>query len=347
MTRRALRPAVRWLLCLGAAVCAGPAVPARAAGVEDPVRVERTVFLMGTFATFVTETADREAGLAKLERMVRVIEEAEAELSTWRDDSVLSRVNRQPVGEPFPLPAVTCGLLSRVARWHAETNGAFDPAVGGLVDVWGLRREGRQPRDEELRAALAAAGLEHFSLDPEACSVTRRTAATLDAGGFGKGEALERVRDAERGRPGAWFIDFGGQMAVSGEASDGSWTVGVAHPARRDVSVLELSLTAGSLASSGGSERDLVLDDGSRIGHVFDPRSGRPVVRPTSVTVWHESAFVADLLSTALYVMGQEEGLAWAAAHGIAACFIVPDGDSGAVAFRATPAFEARFPLPL
>ena len=347
MTRLAARRAMSWMLLLGAAACGGPVISLTAAQLDEPVRVERTVFLMGTFATFVTETVDRETGLEKLERMVRVIERTEGELSTWREDSVLSAVNRQPVGAPFSVPAATCGLLSRVAQWHAETNGAFDPAVGVLVAVWGLRREGRRPGDDALQAALAAAGFEQVSLDPEACIVTRRTAATLDAGGFGKGEALDRVRDAERGRPGTWFIDFGGQMAVSGEASDGAWTVGVAHPARRDVSVLQLSLTAGSLASSGGSERDLVLDDGSRIGHILDPRSGRPVSRAASVTVWHESAFVADAVSTALYVMGPEEGIAWAAAHGIAACFIVPDGDSGAVAFRATPAFESRFPLPL
>ena len=346
MTRLAARHAISWMLCLGAAACGGPA-SLNAAQLDQPVRVERTVFLMGTFATFVTETVDRETGVAKLERMVRVIERTEGDLSTWREDSVLSAVNGQPVGAPFPVPAATCGLLSRVAEWHAETNGAFDPAVGSLIDVWGLRREGRQPRDDEIQAALAAAGFEHLSFDPEACVVTRRAAVTLDAGGFGKGEALDRVREAERGRPGAWFIDFGGQMAVSGEASGGSWTVGVAHPARRDLSVLELSLAAGSLATSGGSERDLLLDDGSRIGHILDPRNGRPVSRSASVTVWHESALVADALSTALFVMGPEQGIAWAAARGIAACFILADSDSGDVAFRATHGFEARFPLPL
>ena len=346
MTRLAVRGAMAWMLCLGAAACGGPGLSLHAAQLDQPVRVERTVFLMGTLATLVAETADREAGLAKLERMVRVIEDAESELSTWRDDSVLSAVNRQPVGEVLQLPATTCALLGRVTKWHAATDGAFDPAVGSLVDAWGLRAEGRHPNTARLRAAMAAAGLEHLEIDPEACNVTRRAAVTLDAGGFGKGEALDRVREAARGRPGAWFIDFGGQMAVSGEASDGPWTVGVAHPARRDMSVLELSLTAGSLASSGGSERDLVLDDGSRIGHILDPRSGRPVSRAATVTVWHESAFVADAVATALYVMGPEEGIAWAAAHGIAACFIVPDGDSGAVAFRATRAFESRFPLP-
>lgn len=346
MTQLARRRTAARLACLGAAVCGLATAPARAAGVETPVRVERTVFLMGTFATFVAEAIDREAGLAKLERMVRIVEETEAELSTWRDDSVLSSVNRQPVGETLPLPAETCDLLARVAQWHAATGGAFDPAVGSLIDAWGLRGAGRRPGDDALRAARAAAGFERLALDADGCSVTRRAAVTLDAGGFGKGEALDRVREAERDRPGAWFIDFGGQMAVSGEAADGPWTVGVAHPARRDTAVLDLSLAAGSIATSGGSERDLILADGTRIGHIVDPRTGRPVSRAASVTVWHDDGFAADLLSTALYVMGPDRGITWAAARGIAACFIAFDRDEADVTFHATPAFEARFPLP-
>ena len=346
MTRLASRVAVRRLLCLGAAVCGLATAPVRAAGVENPVRVERTVFLMGTLATFVTEAIDRETGLAKLERMVRIVERTEAELSTWRDDTVLSALNRQPVGEALRLPGGTCALLARVGDWQEATGGAFDPAIGTLIDAWGLREEGRHPDDDELEAALAGAGFENLSLDPERCAVTRDAAVILDAGGFGKGAAIDRVRAAERGREGVWRIDFGGQMAVSGEASDGPWTVGVAHPARRGTAVLDLSLAAGSIATSGGSERDLVLEDGSRIGHIIDPRDGRPVLRSASVTVWHESAFVADALSTALYVMGPDEGIAWAAARGVAACFIAIEPGSADVTYRATPAFEVRFPLP-
>ena len=346
MKQLTVRRAVWWMLCCGVAAWGGAVRSLNAAQLDPPVRVERAVFLMGTLATFAAETADRETALAKLERMVRVVEETEAELSTWRDDSVLSALNRRPVGEALRLPGGTCALLARVADWQAATGGAFDPTIGRLIDVWGLREEGRHPDEDELEAALAGAGFENLSLDPEGCAVTRDAAVVLDAGGFGKGEALDRVRAAERGREGVWRIDFGGQMAVSGEASDGPWTVGVAHPARRDRAVLELALAAGSIATSGGSERDLVLQDGSRIGHVIDPRNGRPVIRSASVTVWHESAFVADVLSTALYVMGPDQGIAWAAARGVAACFIAFDRDAGAVAFRATPAFEGRFPLP-
>ncbi len=346
--RLVVRRAVRWLpswLAVASSVLAAAPLPAGTGA--EPVRVERTVFLMGTLATFVAETADRETALAKLERMVRVVEHTEAELSTWRQDSVLSAVNRQPPGEPLPLPVRTCRLLARVASWRAATGGAFDPAIGSLIEAWDLRGAGRRPTVAALEAARAAAGFGHLALDVDSCVVARRAAVTLDAGAFGKGEALDRVRAAERGRPGTWRIDFGGQMAVSGEASGGPWVVGVAHPARRDVAVLELSLAAGSLATSGGSERDLRLDDGVRIGHLIDPRSGRPVSRSASVTVWHGNALVADILSTALYVMGPLEGIAWAESHGIAACFISVDPDSDDVIVRATQPFAARFPPPL
>ena len=323
------------LLCLAAA--AQPAAT---------VRVERTVFLMGTAATLVTEAPDRPAALAQLERMVRVMEATEAELSTWRDDSVLSRLNRQPLGVPRPVPPSVCGLLGRLAAWRQATGGAFDPAVGRLVEAWGLRGEGRRPTRAALAAARARTGLQHVTIDSETCTVARRADVALDAGGFGKGEALDRMRDALRDPSSPWLVDFGGQVAVSGARSDGAWPVAIAHPARRGAPAAELHLAAGSLATSGGSERDLAIGGGERIGHILDPRSGEPVRRRGSVVVWHRDAFAADVLSTALHVMGPDDGLAWAAARGIAACFLQAEAASDAVVFQPTPAFATRFALP-
>ncbi len=310
------------------------------------VRVERTVFLMGTAATLVAEAPDRTTGLAQLERMVLVIEATEAELSTWRDDSVLSRLNRQPLGAARPVPPSVCGLLGRLAAWRQATGGAFDPAVGRLVEAWGLREGGRRPTTAALAAARARTGLRHLTVDAEACTAARRADVTLDAGGFGKGEAIDRVRDALRDRAGAWLIDFGGQVAVAGARSDGAWPVAIAHPERRGAPAAELQLSAGSLATSGGSERDLTSSGGERIGHILDPRTGEPVGRRGSVVVWHRDAFAADVLSTALHVMGPEPGLAWAAARGIAACFLQAAAASDEVVFRPTPAFATRFALP-
>ncbi|MCE2543450.1 MAG: FAD:protein FMN transferase, partial [Acidobacteria bacterium] len=99
--------------------------------------------------------ADRDAALARLERMVRVVEDTEAELSTWRDDSALSALNRQPVGAPLSVSPPVCELLGRLEGWRRATAGAFDPAVGSLIDAWGLRAAGRRPDEAELRMAVA------------------------------------------------------------------------------------------------------------------------------------------------------------------------------------------------
>ena len=319
------------------------AVASSAAVALAQAPVERSVYLMGTIATFAVDAADRAAGVAQLERMVRVVEAAETELSTWRDDSVLGRLNRHPVGEGMRAPVAVCDLLERLATWRAATGGAFDPAIGSLIAAWDLRRDGRQPDDAALAVALRNAGGEHLAVargGSVGCAVTRSVEVTLDAGAFGKGEALDRVRHAEGEAADDWMIDFGGQIAVSG----GSWPVAIAHPVRRNEAALDVTLSGGSLATSGGSERDVMLPDGTRIGHILDPRTGRPVTVPQafSVSVWHEDALDADILSTALYVMGPDDGLAWAEARGIAACFLVAD-TAERVTVRATSAFEARF----
>ena len=326
------------LLCLAAAACQQHA---------PSVRVERTVVLMGTTATFAAAAADRAAALARLERMVRVVEATEAELSTWRDDSALSALNRQPPGEPLPLEPQLCDLLGRLAGWREATGGAFDPAIGSLVDAWDLRGAGRRPDGAALSAARARAGWPLLGLDRDNCTINRRADVTLDAGAFGKGEALDRVRAAERDHPGAWRIDFGGQVAVGGGADGAAWPLALAHPARRHAPVAELQLAGGSLATSAVSERTFTLDGGELAGHILDPRSGAPVVRPASVAVWHPNAFTADVLSTALYVMGPDAGLAWAEERGFAACFIVPAAGTDAVELLATPdpPFEQRFPF--
>ena len=299
---------------------------------------------MGTWATLVARSPDRAAGLKALERMVRAIERTEASLSTWRADSVLGALNRQPVGEPFGLPAALCGLWPRLARWHGLTGGAFDPAIGRLVEAWGLRAGGTVPAPEVLDAARAATGLAHFRFDAGTCRVTRTADATLDAGAFGKGEALRRLVDTSAGGD-PWMVDFGGQIAVGGKPAGAGWPVAIAHPARRHQAALALTLVTGSLATSAASERSREVD-GRPAAHILDPRTGQPIHRRGSVTVWHEDPLAADILSTALYVMGADAGLDHAERHAVAALFLTPRPDSGAgpVSVRASRTFEVRFP---
>ena len=308
-----------------------------------PVQVRRDVYLMGTRASLQAYAPDRPTGLNRIEGFLRILEATEEELSTWQAGSAISRLNRHPLGESFGLNPSLCDLFSRLKTWTDRTGGAFDPGVGTLLEAWGLHAGGRRPTEGELQDALETTGFENLSLDAEACLVTRDRAVLIDVGAFGKGDALDRVWDySVDASVDGWMIDLGGQIMVRGARPDGeSWSVDLAGPLNRTQSVLTIQMKEGSLATSGGSERDIGTGE-TRIGHILNPRTGHPIQTSATATVWHERALVADILSTALYVMGVDEGLAWAETHGIAAIFLIPD-DAGHVEARATSLFEEEF----
>ena len=322
----------------------GMAIPVRPVAGTASIDVSREVFVMGTRATLVTYARDRVVGLARLDGFLRIIEETERELSTWRPDSQLSRLNRHPVGAPFALDDRLCELFRTVRYWQHESLGAFDPAVGALIDVWGVRTGGAIPSADDQSRARAVSGFQHLAFDPRGCTIARTVDVTMDAGAFGKGEALDRVRTS-RLTEDPWLIDFGGQVAAHGRPPGrAGWPVGLAHPNDRMAHVLELLVSGGSLAVSGGSERDLDVR-GTRVGHILDRRTGAPVVGGGAVAVWDDRALVADILSTALYVMGPADGIPWANARGLAACYLsASDADSlGPTTGVASRAFSGRF----
>jgi thiamine biosynthesis lipoprotein len=305
---------------------------------DNAAVVSRDAYLMGTRAYLETFAPDRATGLAVLETALATLERTEQQLSTWRGDSAISTLNRAPIGLPWKAEHGMCELFAELFTWQASTNGTFDPAVGALAAAWNIHDRGAEAPDAALHEARQRSGVMHLDFDRQQCTLTRRADVTIDVGAFGKGEALDRAGAVLSGS--TWMIDLGGQVAVGGTRPDGKpWIVPVAHPAERQRAILQVQLTSGSLSTSGGSERDLRVGD-TRVGHILDPRSGRPAPFDGSVVAWHERALAADILSTALYVMGPEQGLSWAGARGIAAAYLIPDG--GSVRVAATPEFTAR-----
>jgi thiamine biosynthesis lipoprotein len=152
-----------------------------------------------------------------------------------------------------------------------------------------------------------------FRFADSRASVTRRCAgAWIDTGGFGKGTALRAARAALREHHiASAFLNFGGQVLALGADRGADWVVPVAHPGRRHDEAARLRLRDRSASTSSQSER-FVDADGRRLGHVLDPRSGEPVPAWGSVTVVAEDPALADVLSTALLVLGPDAALAWA-----------------------------------
>lgn len=143
-------------------------------------------------------------------------------------------------------------------------------------------------------------------------AVRTRAALRIEEGGFGKGIGLdEAVAAAARSGATRAVIDLGGQIAVLGSADQ---AFAVADPRDRMHPVLEVVVDHGSLATSAASERGITVA-GRPFGHVLDPRTGRPAPDFGSVTVWATDAVTADALSTALFVLGPDRALAFAAEH--------------------------------
>jgi thiamine biosynthesis lipoprotein len=298
--------------------------------------VEREAYLMGTRAWLGTYAPDRAKALSALDSALAVLERSEAELSTWRADSAISALNRVPLGVPWRASGDLCRMFETLYAWSDASGHAFDPAIGALTTAWGIHDRARVPERIEVTQALRQSGLDRLDFDRPSCTLTRRADVTIDVGGFGKGEALDRAAAA---LPSAsWMIDLGGQIAVGGPRPGGDpWPIDIAHPLHRDRAFLRVFLWSGSLSTSGGSERDLLVA-GQRVGHILDPRTGFPAAFAGSVTVWHERALVADVLSTALYVLGPEEGLRWADARDLSVCYLIPE--RGEVRVVASDAFR-------
>lgn len=235
----------------------------------------------------------------------------EAACSTWDPASIWSRLNAAQ-GLPVALDPEWIALLAEMKGWHQRTEGAFDPVLLALVRTWGLRLGGAKPADVELRMARGASGADLLDLDMVAHTARlRHASAGVEEGGFLKGYALDRMRMVSKA-PSGW-IDFGGQILAWGRPRP----VSLADPLDRRRPRLHLVLQNASLSSSGTAERGR---------HILDPRGGEPCAAWGATAVVASRALTADVLSTALFVLGPEAGLAWAEAHQVAAAFLMNDG---------------------
>jgi thiamine biosynthesis lipoprotein len=298
------------LLLAVATAPAAPAAPAAEAG-------ERRVLAMGTTLDVTVRLPERERALAAAEAAIAEVRRIEDLLTTWREGGPLSRVNGSAPREEVRIDTELSALLSAVFDWSARTRQAFDPTVLPLVRVWDLRGKGRIASEAEIAAARGSTGADRFRLDPARGTVVRLDPrAGIDEGAWGKGYALDRAatRLREAGVANA-LLDLGGQILAMGvDAGGAAWTVSIAHPRQRRRPVVRVALPPGaSLSTSGDSERSLLVGNRA-IGHLLDPRTGAPAPDFGSVSVVSPSALLADILSTAFFVLGPEDGLQLSAA---------------------------------
>lgn len=306
-------------------------VVAAAAAVAAPPGVEREEarYVMGTLATVRATAPDEAAALAALDAAWGALAQVDARMSTWRDDSDLSRVNAGAAAGPVPVPPDLARVVAAALRVADDSGGAFDPTVLPLLRAWGLHGGvPREPDPAELAAILAATGARYVQVDTLAGTIGfRRDGVALDLGGIAKGYALDAARAAMiTAGAVAGVLDLGGNLLVFGHAVRQAGIVDPADPSR---TVATVPVAEAAVATSGQYERYVEVDGRAR-GHILDPRSGLPVERRGSVTVVATSGMLADALATAVFVLGVEAGEELVARHpGTGCIMVVPDRAGG------------------
>ena len=267
------------------------------------------------------------------------------EMSTYMPDSALSRFNSAPPGQWFSVPEGVIEVAAAAAVLSHESGGAFDVTVGPLVNLWGFGPEevDGTPSRQDVTEALARVGHERLEVRQDPPALRKQGELYVDMSAIAKGHGVDRLvtRLQQQGCE-SMLVDVGGEVRAHGlSPSNQAWRVGVEvpDPTRHGTVQRVVRLSDGAIATSG-DYRNFLEGEGRHYSHTIDPRTGYPVDHNlASVSVIHPSAMWADGYATLLNVLGDNDGLAFARTHGLAAMFIVR-GESG-LEERYTPSFES------
>lgn len=234
------------------------------------------------------------------------------ELHAWQP-SELSELNAAFArGEGKAVSPELVAMLRDAAQLSAQSQGLFNPSIGGLIRLWGFQSDEFKPvlPDEKEIAALVQAGPQMADLvfDNDKVS-SRNRAVRIDLGGYAKGYALDRAALLlkQQGIRNA-LINIGGNILALGQHGSRAWRVGIQHP-RQSGALASLELHDGeAIGTSGDYQRYFELD-GKRYCHLIDPRSGWPVQGVRAVTVLTRgphAGVLSDVVSKPLFVAGKE-----------------------------------------
>ena len=300
---RCVIAAVVLAFLLPAAVHAGPAH-----AIDYDSRV------MGTVVNLTIWTDDEgnaaEAANAVFEEFRRV----DRLMSSWRPDSEVSAINANAGIQPVVVDEEVLNVIERAQQTSKRTGGAFDITVGAFRGLWKFDQDmdGSIPDDSEIAERAGLVNYRDVILDPKRhTAMLRRPRMRITLGGIAKGYAVDRAVAILRRRG---FSDFvihaGGDIYAAGRHAGRPWHVGIRDPRGAANSIFAVAeIDDASFSTSGDYERGFVRN-GVRYHHIIDPATGRPAKRSRSVTVRAADAITADMWSTALFILGPDQGLA-------------------------------------
>lgn len=261
------------------------------------------------------------------------VDKVDRQMSTWKPDSELSRLNALPPQQWFEVPEELVAVLDAAVRVGVQSDGAFDIGVGDLVNTWGFGPAGSSPDARQasaLKEDVYQPASDVLELDLVQRRVRKRASITLDLSGIAKGygvDALARCLDSFGIT--RYLVGIDGEMRAKGHKPDGqAWAVAIEKPVRHVREVMGVMELVDDAIATSGDYRHWIEVEGRQLGHTMSPLERQPVHnRLAAVTVVMSSCMLADAWATALLVLGEVAGVKMAQKRGMDALFVLRDGD--------------------
>jgi thiamine biosynthesis lipoprotein len=297
------KPSRRDFVVLGVGALVVASVPWRS---RRRVLAQRTIPSMGTVADFTVIHRDEQYAQAAITAAIARLRMVESLMTRYQPSSDVGRANRNAGRDGVIVTPETATVLTAALDWASRTEGAFDPALGGAIDLWDVGHRTSPPPADAVRR-YAARGL-YRALDVGTWSGHRGVRFTqpdvgIDLGGIAKGYGVDQAVAVLR----EWgitdaLVNVGGDLYAMGRSADGgSWRVGVRSPERADRLVAEFDLEDAAVATSG-DYLQYFDHHGRRYHHLLDPATGEPTVsRMRSITLRASDCMTADAAATACF----------------------------------------------
>lgn len=337
------------LLLVGGAVLLSACGPAK----ESRQGVVIQGKTMGTYyrVSMVGLDKSREADLrAQIEAQLK---EDDHQLSTYKEDSVLSRFNQYNGNQPQPISAGMADAVVTSLRIGQKTGGAMDITVGPLVNLWGFgpqKEPVKTPTQQQIDSAKAQTGLQHLQVTQQmngAYLQKNLPGMYVDLSTVGEGYATDHLaRLVESNGISNYLVSVGGAVVSRGKNPQGkTWQVAIQKPTDKEDAVEAIVDLQGMGISTSGSYRNYYELDGQRLSHIIDPATGRPITHKlVSATVIAPTALEADGWDTGLMVLGTKKALALAEKEHLAVYLITKEENGFKVSM--TPQFKAYLRKP-
>ncbi len=296
---------------------------------NEPEIIKISGAKMGT-SYHITVVADQLPPENLEQQIEQLLSDVDNSMSTYKKDSEISHYNRMPVGQTMTISQEFAEVVRISQKIWQLTDGAFDPTIGPLVDLWGfgpVERHDSIPSSQAIVQAKTKIGFDSVVLEDQVLSKTKSVA--LDVSAVAKGYAVDRVADLlEMLALPDYLVEIGGEIRVSGFNSDGvAWRIAMEQPQLFAEVDRIIDITDIAVATSG-DYRNYFEKDGIRYSHTIDPKSGRPIGHNlASVTVLSPSCAEADAWATAFSVIGAEQSLELAQEHDLAVYMLVRENE--------------------